>query len=127
MSNMADEILSLVKARPYCSFAEINRTIQGFSGGDLAFISEGPKHSNIVIWVGMTQEGFAAIDSLLKSGSIKAEPAGLLTYIIDGIALTMPLAKKRCHYKKPHWAPTVLNTADYCSKKSQEKVKGIAS
>jgi len=107
---MAEKILALVTERGNVSFAELNREIEGFTGGQVSLMAEGPKHSNIVMWANMTEEGAAAIEALRAAGAIVAKSASTpLVYAIDGVMLALPIAKARRHYKRPHWAPTVLN------------------
>jgi hypothetical protein len=46
-----------------------------------------------------------------KNFWVRIMPTPVLTYLIDGVTLNMPLAARppAGGYKKPHWAPAVLN------------------
>jgi hypothetical protein len=111
MTPMADKIFALLRERDNVSFAELDRLIEGFHGGDVSLSLEGPKHSNIIMWTNMTKEGADAIEELRAAKLVRADPSVPLVYLVDGAMLKLPLAKARHHYKQPHWAPTVLNLA----------------
>jgi hypothetical protein len=46
---------------------------------------------------------------LLANGEIRAEPTNVMTYMIDGSVLQLPLAKSIRNYKERHWLPVVFN------------------
>jgi hypothetical protein len=71
---MANKILALVKERRHVSFVELDREIEGFIGGEHALELSGEKHSNIIIWVNMTEEGSAAIRALLGQKLVHTVP-----------------------------------------------------
>jgi len=92
--------------RDCVSFAEIAR-LPG-AKGPLAIYAGGKDCSNIVIWSGLSQAIIDEIEGLRAAGVIEFKNASLLTYAIDGQYLGLPLAKRRTHYRVPHWAPTYL-------------------
>lgn len=51
---------------------------------------------------------FDVFGELIEEGKIHREPTQLLTYLIDGKALDMPLVKRFWQYKTDHWLPTVF-------------------
>lgn len=110
---MAQQILDYVTQRRNVTFAELVRGIEGFGGGDLQIELQGKTHSNIVMWVGLTKAGVDALEELRVGKHIHPTPTSLLTYLHDGIMLKYPLARSIRHYKKPHWAPVVLNPGSH--------------
>ena len=116
---MANKILALVKERGHVSFVELDREIEGFTGGEHALESLRPKHSNIIIWVNLTEEGSATIRALLEQELIHTTTcSSLLVYMVDGGFLKMPIARRARHYKEPHWLPSVINPGPHKARRS---------
>jgi len=109
MSQMAESIYTLVKERETVTFAEILKNIPG-AKGDQDFLSD--KAENVFFWMGLSEEVCDAIIELRNSDKIYMHPAHMLTYIADGAALTIPIAKHppKGGYKKPHWLPVCFCT-----------------
>jgi hypothetical protein len=63
----------------------------------------------------MTEAAVNAITQLREDGLIVAMPSQMLTYLIDGMTLTFPVAKGTRAYKKPHWAPVVWRPSERIS------------
>jgi hypothetical protein len=95
-----------VLKRDNVTFAELSR-LEGFAG-DFEIHVNHEKVSNIVIWSGLSQEAMDALEVIRQEGEYSLEPTSVLTYLMDGVTLNLPLAKSVRHYKKPHWAPAVL-------------------
>jgi hypothetical protein len=98
------------------SFAELDKRIDGFKKSTSEIrraialsLEDSDKETNIVIWDGMTEEGVEALQELQKEGFFKYKPCSILIYLVDGMQLAYPIAKKIKHYKKIHWIPVVLN------------------
>jgi hypothetical protein len=106
---MAEQILALVNDRRTVSFAELDREIPGFTGGNCGMTLPDP-YDNVVLWQGMTQEGAEALNELLETQAIHKVPVQPLTYLIDGAGLGYPLAQHARAYKKRHWCPVVFNS-----------------
>jgi hypothetical protein len=103
--NMKIKIITLVEQhRGGVSFVELSQQVEGFSG-DLALCCG----ENLVIWPGVSQEAFDALDELRKTRAIHYFPTSVLVYLADGMVPQMPQAKARRKYKTPHWAPAVIN------------------
>jgi len=109
MSPMAEKILELVTAYKHVTFAELDRKIEGFSGGNLELSIENEHASNVVLWQGVTEEGIKALEELRQARKIHQVSTIILTYLTDGKALRLPLVKRLQHYKTPHWAPVCFN------------------
>jgi hypothetical protein len=55
---MADQILDLITRRQSVSFAELDRHIEGFKGGEYKLVLG---ERNIVLWQGITKAGINAL------------------------------------------------------------------
>jgi hypothetical protein len=86
------------------SFAELaNRWPSHFRDGDFSYeVGE-----NVIIWSGMSQVGWDAIQILRKDARFEFRPTSPLVYLADGAGLRLPIAK-RAKYKKLHWLPCVI-------------------
>lgn len=122
MKELEKRILGLVAERQYVTFAEIKQMLgpEVFEGQQALYTKGYP---NIIIWANMSDNVVDAISELMRETKIYPNPASILTYIVDGEILRMPVAKRLIQYKKPHWAPTVFCTFPYekkgrCSRKN---------
>lgn len=115
-TEMAERILEFVKGHKNTSFAELVRHLGEPAVGDLSMISA----RNICLWSGVSQQFCDAYALALKQLDIK--PTHVMTYLIDGVTLNMPLAVRPPSggYKQPHWAPAVLNFAEVTRTRRQE-------
>lgn len=103
--SLKDRVLEYVRTTDYVSFAELNRTFDGvFSGGEQAL----QLRENLFLWVGMTEEGSAVVRELLNSRQVRPHPTTSMLYLIDGLTLKLPVAKRVQAYKAPHWLPVTL-------------------
>lgn len=101
---LIDEVREVMK-RGGVSFAELSR-LEGFAG-DLMLCHA--TYNNIVFWVNMSREAIDAIHQIRQEGEYEMVPTSMMVYLIDGVALNMPLVKRRVNYKKPHWLPVAFN------------------
>lgn len=111
---MEEEILEFVRQNRHVSFVELLHKLGQPARGTAALELNGEKFSNIVLWLNCSMEFIEAIKNLLDRKLITLNSASLLSYLIDGELLTLPIAKRERHYKKPHWAPMVLNPVEPC-------------
>jgi|RhiMetdeSRZDD1v2_1073273.scaffolds.fasta_scaffold1639237_2 hypothetical protein len=65
---------------------------------------------NLVLWTGMSQEWVDALNELFRAGLLWRQPCIVLTYLVDGAVLQLPLAKRppKQGYATPHWAPSCV-------------------
>ena len=105
MTQLLAAIRDVLK-RDHVTFAELSQ-LDSFCG-DLQLLVNHDKVSNIVIWSGMSQEAVDALEVIRKEGEYKLISTPVLTYLIDGAAPNLPIAKRARHYKKPHWSPALL-------------------
>jgi hypothetical protein len=103
------QIVSVLAKQQGTSFVELER-IDGFSGGDFCL----EMRHNAVLWTGLQQEAVDAVTELVNSKRAQLLQVNPLIYLIDGKALTFPVAKRvpPNGYKKPHWLPVVLNLTE---------------
>jgi hypothetical protein len=110
---MQAEILELIRARQNVSFAELVRDVAGFAAADPAEACDlGTDHPGVLLWAGLSHPAFDALRSLQTAGRIRAKPCGLMVYCIDGITLSLPVAKPGRQYRRPHWLPVCWSTVD---------------
>jgi hypothetical protein len=68
---------------------------------------------NTFLWVEMSDEFVEITRALLADRRITISPASTFAYFIDGVVLSLPLAKRPLAkgYRKPHWLPVYLRPA----------------
>ena len=87
------------------SFAELSKRIEGFNGEIAMTFSKKP---NLVMWAGMSREAFDAMRELMEERKISITSTTQLVYLIDGMSLQLPIAKRFKDYKKEHWLPVTM-------------------
>lgn len=89
----------------WVTYVELQRVCGDDARGDLAHFST--QDNNIVFWTNCSDAFLDAIDQLMDEEKMFMHPAERLTYMIDGVTITMPMAKRppAGGYKKPHWLP----------------------
>jgi len=103
---MKNEIIDFIKNHPCTSFVELERFISGFSGELGLFLGE--DGYNILLWT-VSVEAADALKELLQKDVIYLSYCSPLIYMIDGKGLNLPYAKRRVHYKEPHWLPITMS------------------
>lgn len=107
---LGDAMVSYVRAMDWVSFPELQRALAPYmpTTGDSAI--EFPK--NLVVWLGMSREFVDILLDLTHRKVLHYHSACVLTHLVDGGVLRLPVAKdpKRAEagYKKPHWLPVCL-------------------
>lgn len=76
--------------------------IPGFKG-EKHYVSK--SNPNIILWSGISSEAVSALEHMLSSKLIKIMPVEPMVYLIDGMALNLPIATSKRKYKTPHWLP----------------------
>ena len=105
---MADRIVEFVRDRPAASFPEIMAAVGPEAKGEFEW-SIAP---NTILWVGLSEKIIKAFQ--MVKDRVRPHPSGALVYLMDGAALTLPIAKSltKQGYKKPHWFPVVFHVPD---------------
>jgi hypothetical protein len=106
-ASLKDRILAYIETTDHVSYAELANHFPEFKDGEFAI----SLRENLILWVNMTEEATQAIEELRAEKRITVSPSTMLVYLIDGMSLNMPIAKRVRDYKKPHWAPTTLRPA----------------
>ena len=105
-----------ISGNPHTSFAEINKHFGDESkGGCSLSLTEYP---SMVIWGNLSDSYVSAIEHLIEIKKIYSHPSQPLIYFIDGCVLDLPEAKRKMHYKKPHWLPVTLCTFPITNKRN---------
>jgi hypothetical protein len=116
LQKLKNEIIDFIKNHPCTSFVELERFISGFLGELGLFLGE--DDYNILLWT-VSVEAAVAFKELLQKEVINLSSCSPLIYMIDGKGLNLPYAKRRVHYKEPHWLPITMSTIRYHSKRSK--------
>jgi hypothetical protein len=105
---MAERIVEFVRDRPAASSPEIMGAVGPESKGKFEW-SIAP---NTVLWVGLSEKIINAFR--LVKDRVRPHPSDALVYLMDGAALTLPIAKRLTKQgcKKPHWSPVVFHVPD---------------
>lgn len=102
---LIERIRALLRADNWISFAELDR-LDGFRGdGSLLADQHG---GNLVLWPSISEEAAAALTLMIAAGECHMIPASIFSYLADGKIPTLPIAKRRVVYKRPHWLPVAL-------------------
>jgi len=102
---LKERVRDYIEQTDFVSFAELaNRFGDHFKGGDYGL----EMRPNLVLWAGISQEGFDAINQLLDERAIFSQSCSPLIYLADGMSLRFPIARRDRDYAKPHWAPMTL-------------------
>ena len=97
------KFLDLTYWRRYTTFVEMEDTLDEQDRGDSVLFLGG--YENILLWHGLSKELCKEIEEAIASGLLVPHPTSLITYMIDGCHLNLPLAKQLRKYKEPHWLP----------------------
>jgi predicted RNA binding protein with dsRBD fold (UPF0201 family) len=106
-AKLKQDILNMVNEKDNVSFVDLEE-IQGFKGNyeySLYPVSE------VVLWYGVSLDAIQSLKELMLEEKIDLASTSVLTYLVDGKALKLPLAKSPAtiKYKKPHWFPVMFN------------------
>lgn len=104
---LRDKILSLVRTLGAVSFAELAHTLGPQFRGDCTLWLDPER--NLILWPGISEEAAGTILTLLEEGALVLRPSSPLTYLIDGMYPSLPVARGRYRYAKPHWVPVVFD------------------
>jgi hypothetical protein len=103
---LQDAVMDYIETQNHVSFAELTNRFPQFKGGELAVCA--PNHPTIVYWCDMQEEAAEAIKNLFESEKIHFKRASVLVYAIDGLSLSLPIAKSARQFKNNHWLPVVI-------------------
>lgn len=113
---MMEDVVWYIQHYDWVSFAELAHRYGDQGKGD-HFLNVA---ENVVLWVGLSDRLCTSIIELMQSKEIHTHSALLLTYMVDGELLRLPIAKRppAGGYKKPHWLPATLRSGPFCEDKN---------
>jgi hypothetical protein len=121
---LVDELVDYITRRDWVSFVEISREleIRGIpTEGE--FEIGVPGYANLIMWAGMSEEFVAVLDEMWGDPRIVLDSGHFLAYLIDGVMLTLPIAKRppKNGYREPHWAPTFFRPRQDLRRRNGER------
>lgn len=116
-ATLKERVAAYIESTDHVSYAELGNHFPEFKGGDCAMYLR----ENLILWCNMTEEAGQAINDLRAEQRIWVQPASWLIYLIDGMSLSLPIAKRVQDYKKPHWAPVTLRPAKALPAKARRR------
>lgn len=121
VGRLDDAIVEYVRRMDWVSFPELERNLKPYLDcrGDWALTTK--ENSNVIFWCGMSRPFFDLISGLLTAQRVHLHQASMLTYMIDGGMLKMPLVKSVKPYKTPHWLPVCLRVVPLEPEKKPSK------
>lgn len=98
---LRNELIKLIKENPYCTFVEICKNIKS-DGKPVQWVLP----NNVIIWYEVDSKIVAELKKLINEKVILAYPVPTINYIVDGITIDLPIAKRFLGaYTKQHWLP----------------------
>ena len=64
---------------------------------------------HVIFWEGWNNEAFDMISELMSEGKIHCSSTNVITYLIDGKGLDLPIVKTNRDYTTDHWLPVIFN------------------
>ena len=108
---MKAAILELIQSRQDVSFAELSRDLPGFAASDPAESFDlGTDKPGVILWAGLSRPAFNAMRALQTEGRIRARSSGVMVYLIDGVTLSLKVAKPGRSYRRCRWLPVTWRT-----------------
>lgn len=114
-----DKAYEYIKFHQGTSFVELEKfmTANRFVDESYGNVTQAlPNNENVILWATKNALVLAAYAALTEEKKIHVTGAGemaTLCYLIDGKALTLPIAKDpRKQYKTPHWAPITFSSTE---------------
>lgn len=109
-----EECLGLIAKQGSASFAALNKLLRdrGLSTeGNYAFCLD--SRPNSILWCGLSREAHTVIKKVMVSSGVEIEGTQLLTYILEGTGVELPVgstveAATGNDFAVPTWVPSVL-------------------
>jgi hypothetical protein len=111
-------VLDYIRSQDWVTYAEIEKVLApyiqvagtgGVAMGDFA---------NVTLWSGVSRAFVDTVNEVLHTQLVGRQPVSVISYLLDGTSLTLPLAKRLRAYAKPHWLPVCFRPIERC--KAQE-------
>lgn len=114
-----DAVVAYVRHQDWVSYPELTGRLSGYMETEGDFTSE--LRLNLVLWAGMSKAFVDLINDLLQQKRLFIHPSSLMTYLVDGGILRLPLAKSPRPYKKPHWVPVCFRVVPFEAAKKRKR------
>jgi len=118
LEEFKSDICQYVRFMDWVSFAEMRRRYGSQAQGE--YTLRLPRFPNIILFEGLSYIFCSAISDLLIEKKIHPHGSSPLVYLIDGMEIQLPLAKRKPlsgDYKRPHWLPVTFRYGEHCSTK----------
>jgi len=119
-------------AQDWVTYAEIEQVlapyIQVAGNGGVAM----GDFANVALWGGVSRVFVDTVNEVLRTQLVRRQPVSVMSYLLDGTYLTLPLAKRLRAYAKPHWLPVCFRPIERCEaqehrpKETRRRRKGHA-
>ena len=112
---LIDTVVDYITSTDWVSFVELARLAESHG-----VRTEGDRtievFPNGIIWAGMSEEFCALVDAIQKDRRVTIDSGDALSYMVDGGALNLPIAKAAPRdlvrgYAKPRWIVSFLRPA----------------
>lgn len=106
-----EKVKNYILENDYVSYAELEQFFDeiGYDyHGNFSSVSQNCDH--VVFWSGWSREAIDLTNQLYDEG-IHKQPTQILTYVLDGATMNLPLVKSDKDYKTDHWLPVVFSRA----------------
>ncbi len=108
LAKNVEQLAQFVSERDYVSFVEavdfmrdkLKMKVDGTFGIEAK--------RNLLLWIKLSEEAKDTLLALINGGRVNVFRSSLLVYMTDGMALTLPIAKRVKTYSKPHWWPATM-------------------
>lgn len=106
---LGDAVVEYVRRNDWVTFPELQRQFTPFTDAAGTFSIEFPD-KNVILWTGLSESFTTLIGKLVKSKRLHFHVASFLSYLVDGAAINLPIAKRVPDggYAEPHWLPVCL-------------------
>ena len=113
---LANRVLSYLQKHRSAFFSELAEEFEEFRDGDLRVTSTARGHSNVVLWVRVTEPAVEALKLLQERGAVRYRPLHGLEMLMHGSFPNLPTARRPRHYKTPRWLPVAVEPTNYKAK-----------
>jgi hypothetical protein len=128
----AQAVLDYIRAHDGVTYAELEKVlapyIQVVGTGSIAM----GDFANVTLWGGVSRTFVDTLNEVRCTQLVCRQPVSVMSYLLDGTSLTLPLAKRLRAYAKPHWLPVCFRPIERCegqkrrSQHSRTRRKGQA-
>jgi hypothetical protein len=113
---LVDAIVNYITTTDWVSFVELAGLVESY-GVPTKGTYQMEAFPNGIIWAGMSKEFCALVEAIRKDRRVTIDGGSELSYLADGGALALPIAKSKPRdlakgYAKPRWIVSFLRPAE---------------